>query len=89
MTWKIVIADNAKKQLSKLDYQTKSKILNFLNQNTIHNSPKSSGKSLVGKLKGLWRYRVGDYRIICELKNKELTLLVINVGHRKEIYKRK
>ena len=56
MIWKIVISDRAKKQLSKLDNQIKSKILNFFNQEEIGKNPKFNGKILLGNLNGLWRY---------------------------------
>ncbi len=87
MTWNVVISDKVKKQLSKLHQQAKSKILNFLYQEELGKLPKASGKALTGSFKGLWRYRVGDYRIICELKNKELIVLVIDIGHRNTVYK--
>jgi mRNA interferase RelE/StbE len=45
------------------------------------------GKPLTGSLKGYWRYRVGDYRIICELRDEELLILVIEIAHRREVYK--
>ncbi|NBV06291.1 MAG: type II toxin-antitoxin system RelE/ParE family toxin [Proteobacteria bacterium] len=89
MTWTILLSDKVKKQLSKLDQQSKSDILNFLYQDKLHQSPKSSGKNLRGNLKKFWRYRVGDYRIICEMKNSELVVLVIDVGHRNKVYKTK
>ena len=89
MNWEIVLSDKVKKQLSKLDDQTKHKILNFLYQDSLRVSPKSSGKILKGNLKKFWRYRVGDYRIICEMRNKEFIVLVIDVGHRNNVYKTK
>lgn len=50
-------------------------------------NPRSSGKALQGEFKGLWRYRIGDYRVICQIKDKELVILVIDLAHRKDIYK--
>ena len=49
--------------------------------------PRVSGKALTGPLGGLWRYRVGDYRVICEVQNGVMTVLVLEVGNRKEVYK--
>jgi mRNA interferase RelE/StbE len=49
--------------------------------------PRSLGKPLTGEKQGLFRYRVGDYRLICELKDQVLTILVLEVGHRREIYR--
>ena len=89
MIWEVVISDKAKKQLSKLDHPVKSKILNFLYQEDLQNLPRSTGKPLIGGFKGFWRYRVGDYRIVCELRDKELTILAVDIGHRSSIYKTK
>jgi mRNA interferase RelE/StbE len=50
-------------------------------------NPRLSGKALQGDLKGLWRYRVGNYRLIAQIKDNELIILVIEIGHRKEVYK--
>lgn len=84
--WKIFYESSATKFLKKVDKNTKVKILKYL-QKIIHN-PKSFGKALTGNKIGLWRYRVGDYRIICRIQNKELTVLVLDIGHRKDIYKK-
>ena len=87
MTWKVTIDKHAIKQLKKLDKSTKKRIINFLkNKVDGHNNPRHIGKPLQGKLTGLWRYRTGDYRIICKLKDKEVTVLVLNIRHRKNIY---
>jgi mRNA interferase RelE/StbE len=51
-------------------------------------NPRLTGKALQGDLKGLWRYRVGDYRLIAQIKDAELLILVIELGHRKGIYKK-
>lgn len=49
-------------------------------------NPRLHGKSLVGDKSGQWRYRIGDYRLICEIHDKEITILVLEAGHRREIY---
>ena len=49
-------------------------------------NPRALGKALVGNHKGRWRYRIGDYRLICEIKDEELVILAISVGHRSSIY---
>ena len=51
--------------------------------------PRVRGKALVGNYIGLWRYRVGDYRILCDIKNDELCILVVDVGHRRDVYEYK
>jgi mRNA interferase RelE/StbE len=88
MAWKIKFTDIADKQLSKLDKQVKKRIINWLDERlTSCHNPKLWGDALVGEFTGLWRYRVGDYRIICQLQNNELVILVIELGHRSDIYK--
>jgi mRNA interferase RelE/StbE len=86
MTWNIKYHSQVEKFLLKSDKTTKKQILKYLNQITDH--PKSFGKALGSTLKGLWRYRVGDYRIICDLQEKQLLVLVININHRSKIYKK-
>ena len=49
--------------------------------------PRALGKALVGEMQGLWRYRVGDYRLICRIEDRAVTILVLEVGHRREIYR--
>lgn len=88
MTWKISFDMHAVRQLKKLDKHIQKKIIDFL-QNKISgcNDPRYLGKPLKGKLSGLWRYRIGDYRIICKIQNKEVLVLVLNIKHRKNAYK--
>ncbi|NTW55319.1 MAG: type II toxin-antitoxin system RelE/ParE family toxin [Chlorobaculum sp.] len=85
MAWKIEFTSSAEKELAKLDKSAAKRILKYLRER-VSGDPKSSGKALKGGLSGLWRYRVGDYRVICEINNETITVLVLRVGHRKEIY---
>jgi mRNA interferase RelE/StbE len=87
LTWKIDIAEEARKSLKKLDKSIEEHILSYLRKIEKSQNPKSVGKPLAGNMKGLWRYRTGDYRIICNIQNKELIVLVLEVGHRSKIYK--
>ncbi len=84
--WQITYSREAVKLLKKLDGSSREKILNYLE--SVARNPESFGKPLSKNLKGLWRYRVGDYRIICDLRKKELLILVIDIGHRSKIYDR-
>ncbi len=52
-----------------------------------HDNPRDLGAALSGRLAGHWRYRVGDYRIICKIEDETITILVIEIGHRREIYR--
>jgi mRNA interferase RelE/StbE len=89
LDWTVKYTKTAKKQLRKLDQYEALKILNYIDtQVTISEDPRSIGKSLVGPTLGsYWRYRVGEYRIICDINDNEISILVIEVGHRKEIYR--
>lgn len=72
------------KQLKKLDSYTEKRVKKYLENVVV--SPKSKGKMLIGNRKNQWRYRVGDYRIIVQIKDDELIILALEVGHRKDIY---
>lgn len=88
MFWQIEFTDIADKQLSKLDKPIKKRIINWLDERlTSCENPKLWGDSLVGDLSGMWRYRIGDYRVICEINNSKLTVLIVELGHRRDIYK--
>ncbi|KAB2836728.1 MAG: type II toxin-antitoxin system RelE/ParE family toxin [Caedimonadaceae bacterium] len=86
-SWQVVFIEKAEKEFSKLDKDAQRAILKYLQTKieTVEN-PRRFGKNLAGKLKNLWRYRVGDYRILCSIEDDEIVVLVVSVGHRKEIY---
>lgn len=88
MAWTIDYTETAKRQLRKLDPPIARRILDYMDQRvggTAH--PRSIGKALSGPLGTLWRYRVGDCRIICEIQDGALRVLVIEVGNRRAIYR--
>ena len=89
MAWIIKYSDSARKQLKKLDKQSAIRILDFMDERIFESgNPRSIGKVLTGpKLGTYWRYRVGDYRIICDIQDGQLCVLVIEIGNRKEIYR--
>lgn len=74
-------------QLKKLDKITQNKINTYLTKLSLVSNPRLYGKMLAGEYKGCYRYRVGDYRIITIIKDEVLTIQVIKIGHRKEVYK--
>lgn len=87
MTWNIEWDDRARKELRKLDSPIQREILNYLRVRIAGSSnPRVFGQSLSGNKAGLWRYRTGNYRIICRIEDDTLIVLVLGVGHRKEIY---
>ncbi len=87
MQYKVIFTERAKKQLKKLDKHIAALIIGWLEKN-IQNceNPRLHGKGLVENKSGQWRYRIGDYRVICEIQDKEIIVLVLEVGHRREIY---
>ncbi len=87
MNWIIDFDAYALKALEKLDKPVRNRIERFLDDVEQLDNPRQQGKALNGKYKGLWRYRVGDYRIICDIQDNQLIILVLELGHRKEIYK--
>ncbi|MDR2457853.1 MAG: type II toxin-antitoxin system RelE/ParE family toxin [Clostridiales Family XIII bacterium] len=87
-SWKVEFDEKSRKIFNKFSETVKEQILKYLQKVEQSNDPKAFGKSLVGDRKGIWRCRVGDYRILCEIINEELLILVIDVGHRREIYKK-
>jgi len=89
LVWKIEYTETARKQPRKFDKQVARRILDFMDERISgQGEPRSVGKALMGPAVGqYWRYRVGDYRIICDIQDGALCVLVIEVGNRKEIYK--
>lgn len=88
MAWTIDYTDSARKQLLKLDKQTARRIVDFMDTRVASvDDPRSTGKALSGPLGGFWRYRVGDYRVICDIQDGALRVLVVEVGNRREIYR--
>ena len=85
--WQICYESQAAKFLRKADKLQRIKILKYLQK--ISKNPRISGKALTGGLNGLWRYRIEDWRVICKLEDKELIILIIDIGHRSTIYKKK
>lgn len=87
--WVVRLADTAKKQLAKLakkNPQQAQRIIDYLMTLQTIENPRDRGKGLVGDLSGMWRYRVGDYRIICHIDNGELLITALEIGHRREVY---
>ncbi len=88
MAWAIDYADTAKAQLHKLDQQTARRILDYMDERIAGlENPRNTGKALTGPFGGLWRYRVGDYRVICEIQDNALRVLVVQVGNRRDVYR--
>lgn len=87
-TYKLKYSQRFVKQIKKMDKFVQKNIMNWLDlniQNT--NNLKNHGKALVGNHKGKWRYRIGNYRVICVIEQEQLIVLALEVGHRNKIYK--
>lgn len=87
MKWKVEYASSVQKEIRRLDPQTKQRIRTYLEQRLMTTAdPRQLGKPLKGQFSTLWRYRVGDYRIVCDLDDHVLTILVLRVAHRRQVY---
>lgn len=88
MTWTIEWDDRARRELRRLDRQTQREILRYFSERiATDEDPRRFGKSLRHELQGLWRYRVGDYRMICNIEDNHLVVLVLGVAHRSTAYR--
>jgi mRNA interferase RelE/StbE len=89
MAWTIEIGDKARRELDKLGRQEAQRILRFLNDRVaVLNDPRSIGEALRGDTFGdLWKDRVGDYRIIASIEDRILRILVVRIGHRRQVYR--
>lgn len=89
MAWTVEVAPTAERQLRKLDRQVAKRILDWLDDRIDGcKSPRHFGEALKGGSTGLWRYRIGDYRVICDIEDGRLVVLALAIGHRREIYRR-
>ncbi|MDE3149625.1 MAG: type II toxin-antitoxin system RelE/ParE family toxin [Acidobacteriota bacterium] len=89
MAWTIEYAETAKKQLRKLDKAAARRIADFMDKRIgAGDDPRQLGKALHGPLGDFWCYRVGDFRMICDIQDRALTVLVLQIGNRREVYRR-
>ncbi len=88
MAWTVEIDRFAEKQLHKLDRSVQKRLLDWLAERIEGcKNPRHFGEPLRGNRSGLWRYRVGDYRIICKIEDEKLIVIALAVGHRRKIYR--
>ena len=87
IVWRVDFLESAKRELKKLDKRWQLAILDYLEDEIAGlDNPRNRGKALVGDKQGLWRYRVADYRIVCEIRDAELLIVAVTIGHRKNVY---
>ena len=84
--WKVEYSTQASRQLRKLDNSVRVLIERFVERLPEYPNPRDIGKVLTGQYAGLWRYRVGDYRLICSIHDEVLIVEVVNIGHRSKVY---
>lgn len=90
MAWTVEVSDFAEKQLRKLDRPIQRRLIDWIEDRIDGcKNPRHFGEPLRGEMAGLWRYRIGDFRIICEIQDQQLVVLALAVGHRREIYLRR
>ena len=88
MAWTVEISDIAERQLKKLDRSVQKRIVDWLGDRLEGcKNPRHFGEPLKGDHAGFWRYRVGDYRILCDIIDEKIIVLVLTVGHRRDIYR--
>jgi mRNA interferase RelE/StbE len=88
LAWTIEITRTAEKQIKKLGRTAQASVVRFLRERLQPaEDPRQWGRPLQGEKRGLWRYRVGDYRLICDIQDEKITVIVLEVGHRKDVYR--
>lgn len=89
MAWKIEFEQEAEKELARIDRQQAKRILKYLFERiATPEDPRRFGKALRFNLFGFWKYRIGNYRVVCDIQDETVTVLVLRVGHRRKIYKK-
>lgn len=86
--YNVELSERFKKEFRKLDKYTQKIIRSWINKNLVEcQNPRQYGKGLTANRKGQWRYRIGDYRLICEIEDENMIILALTIGHRRSIYK--
>ena len=87
MAWNVEFTATAEKQLKRLDKKWQAVILDYLEDKVASlEDPRDRGKSLFRDKKGLWRYRIGNYRAICKIEDDKMLVIALATGHRKDVY---
>lgn len=87
--FQVKYSDKAVKQLKNLDVSNRKLIINWIAKNLEGcENPRMKGKGLTADRSGEWRYRIGSYRMICDIRDSELVILALSIGHRKDVYKK-
>ncbi len=84
--WRVETTDQFDREFKKLDHSVQRRVLTYLRDVEGLNDPRQRGKGLTANHSGVWRYRVGDYRILAQLIDHTMTVLTLGVGHRRDVY---
>ena len=88
MGWWVEFLPAAAKELRKLDRQVAARIVKTLEERIVSlDDPRTTGSALVGEMAGLWRWRIGDYRVVARIEDERITVLVVRIAHRREVYR--
>jgi len=85
--WTLIFDAIADRQFAKLDISIKKRILDFFERTLKLPNPKTKAEPLSGDKKAFWRYRIGDYRVICRFEDNEMVIVAVKIGHRRDIYR--
>lgn len=89
MRYSVETTERFDREFKKLDKYTQRIIKAWINKNLVGcENPRAHGEGLTTNRSGQWRYRIGDYRLICQIKDAELVILALSVGHRRDVYKK-
>ena len=87
MTYQVEVTTRFEREFKKLDRYTQRMIKSWIDKNLVNCAdPRQHGKALTANRSGQWWYRIGDYRLICQIQDQELIILALSVGHRREVY---
>jgi mRNA interferase RelE/StbE len=87
LAWTIEYTEGARKALRKLDRQVAKRVVDYMDYRVAVGNPRTLGKALHASLEDYWSYRVGAYRLVCEIRDRTLVVLVVEIGHRSDIYR--
>jgi mRNA interferase RelE/StbE len=85
--WRVDFVRSALRELNKLPRQDQARILSFIDERIVRGHPRRVGHPLSGQFAGLWSYRVGDFRLIARIEDRAITVVIVRIGNRREVYR--
>lgn len=86
MAYEVEYSATALRQLRKLDRPVARRVIDYLDEVAELEDPRARGTGLIGDRAGIWRYRVGDYRVLCDIHDADVVILALEIGHRRSVY---